>query len=872
MYFVTQSTFNPFRSHMETNVETLSPPEITDHPEKNKSALPHYLGYLLLAVSFFLYVLVEFINASVQRGLFTVFILHYLLAIAYAAILIYHKAYGIRKSWRKANIRYTIILLNLFLVSAYALNREIPVFEKSTDWLCVYLMLTSLAVLSYEYFRSLPRWVNKLQHLLLGSAFILYLYLALYVANVYVFGTIGILLLGIGAHVFVPIVLIIGCISLLIHNRNESTVSFYWVIAGVLITIGIATGFAYEWNNRVAKIEKLANHSVLYPDAELPVWIKVGQSLPNDWITERILKSDLVYTTARDKFDEWNFRGRNVSWDEPKRHDPFVVVSTLLSECSLSGEDRVKIVQAISDNRHRGQERLWSGDNLTTSYIVSDIDIYTDLRLAYTEKYLNVKNNAVKDRWWGNTEEAIYTFQLPEGSVVTSLSLWIEGKEEKGILASKQKATNAYKTIVGVERKDPSVVHWQEGNTITVRIFPCTSSEERKFKIGVTSPLLEDEGKIYYKNITFLGPNPIDARETTRVRFLGSPEDVLLPSDFLKDKKGNLIAEHPYDPEFEISFKAGPLKPNRFSFNGATYSLTPYTPEFKSLQVKNVYLDINNVWTQHELEEIKSLTGNYNLFIYADDEFVKISSENQYLLNEAQQTNFSLFPFYKINDPEHALVITKGKPVSPHLNDFKDSKFGESLKDFFAAGQKVNVYNLKGRASAYVSSLREFRGLEFAQGDIGTITNWLADQKFPKTVESDDQVVLHDSKMLLTKVESLGVDSSGNAPDHLARLFAYNNIMRKVGSSYFRNDFINAALVEEAASAYVVSPVSSLIVLESQEDYKRFGITDTDNSLKNAAKQSSGAVPEPHEWALIILFVFFVLAIMIRSYKRKYSL
>jgi hypothetical protein len=41
--------------------------------------------------------------------------------------------------------------------------------------------------------------------------------------------------------------------------------------------------------------------------------------------------------------------------------------------------------------------------------------------------------------------------------------------------------------------------------------------------------------------------------------------------------------------------------------------------------------------------------------------------------------------------------------------------------------------------------------------------------------------------------------------------------------------------------------------LETQRDYDRFDIKDSNNSLRNASMSSRGAVPEPHEWALIIL-------------------
>ena len=107
-------------------------------------------------------------------------------------------------------------------------------------------------------------------------------------------------------------------------------------------------------------------------------------------------------------------------------------------------------------------------------------------------------------------------------------------------------------------------------------------------------------------------------------------------------------------------------------------------------------------------------------------------------------------------------------------------------------------------------------------------------------------------------------NGSDNAPDHLARLFAYNNIMRQLGANFFNNDFVNERLVDEAAAAYVVSPVSSLVVLETKEDYERFGIQDKENSLHNASKNSSGAVPEPHEWALIVVFLLLVASYIVR--------
>jgi XrtN system VIT domain protein len=122
--------------------------------------------------------------------------------------------------------------------------------------------------------------------------------------------------------------------------------------------------------------------------------------------------------------------------------------------------------------------------------------------MGYTEKTITVWNQNMEQRWRSD-EEAIYTFYMPEGAVVTSLSLWINGKEEKGVMTTKEKAEIAYKTIVGVERHDPSVVQWQEGNSVSVRVFPVPAGGTRIFKIGITSPLERVSGKLRYENISF---------------------------------------------------------------------------------------------------------------------------------------------------------------------------------------------------------------------------------------------------------------------------------------------------------------------------------------------------------------------------------
>jgi XrtN system VIT domain protein len=855
---------------METSVTPQQTKKLTESSFKQIiTDKTTYLGYLLLAISLLLFTIEEY--AMIPRGEdFKIFTLHYIMALLYVVILLINRSYGIRKSWSKLNIHKTIILLNLFLISAYTLNRSLPIFADAVPWLCAYILGTSFIILSFQYFKLLPTWANRIQQIGIGSAMILYLYKAVYVSELYAFGAVGTIFFGIGFHIFIPIVLLIGSVFLIRHTHQIRKASIYWVAAGSVFSILVVLSFMGEWNARISKIDKVTNQSVMYPDNDLPAWLSIAESIENDWISERILKSDIVYTTYA-PHRSFNFFPRRFSWDEVRMHDPLVFISSMISKCSLPQEDRIKILQTVSTtNRHRAKERLWSGDNLTTSYIISDVDIYPALRIAYLEKYLNVKNNVIDQRW-GNTQEGIYTFQLPEGGVVTSLSLWINGKEEKGILTSKQKATKAYNTIVGVERRDPSVVHWQEGNTVTVRVFPCTPDEERKFKIGITAPLIEKEGQLVFNNLDFKGPDPSRAKETLRVRFLGDAGNVELSSEFQKDKNGDFVREKLYDSNFELSFDSMPVAENRFTFDGFTYAIHQHKPTQIPAEFEKIFLDINNSWTSREVDIAASWLDAHHVYGSIDNQFVQLTDENwSSHVDKMRERNFSLFPFHLLATPENSVVVTKGKALSPHLSDIKESLFAEKIMEYFGRDRKVKVFNLGEQISTYVGSLREFRALEFAGGDITEFDDFLERRVFPVVAESDNKIVLHDAKLCITKEKkSASVSEVNNAPDHLARLFAYNNIMRRVGNNYFNEVFVNEELVDEAATAYVVSPVSSLIVLETKKDYDRFGIADTENSLHNASKESLGAVPEPHEWALIILLGALVIYLRFRQFKLR---
>jgi XrtN system VIT domain protein len=164
--------------------------------------------------------------------------------------------------------------------------------------------------------------------------------------------------------------------------------------------------------------------------------------------------------------------------------------------------------------------------------------------------------------------------------------------------------------------------------------------------------------------------------------------------------------------------------------------------------------------------------------------------------------------------------------------------------------------------SPFIRSLKERRCFDYEIGDSKLLRRLLKENLFIRDTESDNEIIVHSASVVIVKEAG---ESATTAPDHVMRLFAYNHIMQQLG----RKEVTSAdstAIIKEAEEAYVVSPVSSLIVLETQHDYDRFGIKDSEASLKNASLQNKGAVPEPAEWMMIVLLVT---AFFLFVYKTK---
>ncbi|MCB9034847.1 MAG: XrtN system VIT domain-containing protein [Chitinophagales bacterium] len=767
------------------------------------------------------------------------------------------------KTWTSSLATYPIIVSGI--ISCFALNREMQLFYISTTWWSVFIVVNMAILLFKPLLEFGGTFIKTILYSSLFCSAVILLYYSIILIPNYLFGLIGIIVLGIGIHAFIPLFSFIYITNVL--YKEAVLYKYYKKIYLFIFVILFSTVVFYviRWNVQVNRINTQTQYLELQKEKAIPKWMYIAQRLPNNNESKKILLNNILYPNIDDMFDFdiFGFGRSNSNYNIDKVHDPLVLISSAFSsDINLTENDIIRILESNYDASHLTESRLWRGDDLKTESITTNIRIYPKQRLSYTEKTINIKNN---NAYTWNQQEAIYTFYLPEGATVSSLSLWINGVEEKAYLTSKQKAKTAYNTIVGVEKRDPSVVHWQEGNKVSVRIFPCTPQENRKFKLGITAPLAFKDNELSYKNISCKGPDLLRTKEIVQVNFTDTIDNLSKPYFLKKSGTDYLIGKHDYNT-WKLSFNAPEIVNGIFHYKDNTYLLSEDKIQHKPFIANNIFLDVNKSWNKTEWNKITTDLSNKNLFVYLN-KWIKITADNkQTLYKELKQINFNVLPLYEIKDAAHSIIITKSEQKGPSLKELKDNLYFNYTNRYFI-NHKLNVINIGDESNAMFKTLKEYSAVQIYNTNLQTAITTIKNNQFPN-ISTSDSVIHLDNQTKIASIPLLDVPK--NAPDHVFRLFAYNQAMHQMTLETIQNDSIAPIAYNLVSDANVVSPISSLIVLETQHDYDRFDIKKDNDALANADIHNDGAVPEPHEWMLIILLLVSVIYINIKSSRYAY--
>lgn len=94
--------------------------------------------------------------------------------------------------------------------------------------------------------------------------------------------------------------------------------------------------------------------------------------------------------------------------------------------------------------------------------------------------------------------EAVIRLSVPPGAAVTDAVLWMKDKPMRGAFVARQRAREIYTSIV-TRRRDPALVTWDGSGSITVSIFPLEKGQARRFELEWVEPSAVADGRIMYR-------------------------------------------------------------------------------------------------------------------------------------------------------------------------------------------------------------------------------------------------------------------------------------------------------------------------------------------------------------------------------------
>ena len=735
------------------------------------------------------------------------------------------------------------LLLN-WLIGCFCLNTSISIFEDLPVW--VYMTTLLFFITNFFIYKELKDNNFTLAVFFVnGVSYTVILYYTIYLLPLIPFSILAIILLGIGFYGLVPLVISIIHLISITRSFQENKRYFNSFALGFLIVIVSLAAFAIRLNIESEKIIKNEIITSFDYNDDLPNYIKISQNLEPNFFNEILLKKDIVYKGPEDFF---SFRDLDSfgtkQFNQTKVHNPFITIAYFFcKDLNLDNNDRINILKSNFDTRLETEEQLWSGKDLFTKNIKEDVKLYPESRLAYTEITMNIA--CEKDTW--EDKEAIYSFQLPEGSVATSLSLWVNGIERKGLLTTKEKAQAAYKQIVGVESRDPSLLQWREGNKVVVRVFPINYKTPRTFKCGFTTPLKVEDNEMKYESISIKGPNISNAATVSRIQLKGNAK-VQTSKDF--DLKNNTYINEStgLDSWQAVVPLNKTLLPNSFVWKDKIYEVKDIQKIIVPFAASEIILDLNSNWTISEIESFLDLKGK-QFYIYSDKEKKEINKENyRDLQYEFKKLHYSLLPLYKIT--KNSLIITKCGTFSANFDELEESNYLKKIRTETKA-QNLKVINISAEINPFWQTAKEQKYVEYYQTTLNNSLKMIKENHFT-TFKTAENLVNIESAQISIQENSKDSISKSSGSNHIYRMYAFGKVLEEQvkiqGDTLAANKYITLA-----KDANIVTPISSLIVLETDDDYKKNGIEKNVDTLANASINNDGAVPEPHEWALIFI-------------------
>ncbi|OGU63545.1 MAG: hypothetical protein A2440_15170 [Stygiobacter sp. RIFOXYC2_FULL_38_25] len=383
-----------------------------------------------------------------------------------------------------------------------------------------------------------------------------------------------------------------------------------------------------------------------------------------------------------------------------------------------------------------------------------------------------------------NPLEVVYNFELPEGSIVSDLWLWIGDKISKGKIMDVWTASQIYESIVN-RRQDPAILKKIGNKSYQLRVYPMGKNETRKVRITYLAPVVWNETYV-------VTPIPTELLKVSRYQV---PKVLLktwktpewnTPSISASDNLFNLRSDSFFGDHFEMDLTnlAG-IYSNNLVFNN---------PMVGGVYFK-YYKLANEGFYQLSVMPGNSLTGNSKKVLFMIDyDSRKSNTSRATLLTNLKQYLKSNF---NVNDKFNIMYsgLSIGKVSEEWLNG--DQSGIEKAFSSFSENSISTYSNLP----TLMKEGCEYLNKKGASGTIFLFSN--ADQLGSNTTAN--QVISDIRKIMTNNYPVMAYDYNDkdyvyyyfNNRSYVGNEYFYDNLCRLTGGTYQRiGNNINTTLGE----------------------------------------------------------------------------
>jgi hypothetical protein len=519
------------------------------------------------------------------------------------------------------------------------------------------------------------------------------------------------------------------------------------------------------------------------------------------------------------------------------------------------------------DSDHGGTQVGGRTPELSLASSRLDGSISADDLVSYLEWTLEFRNSGTIAR------EARLQFALPPGGVVSRATLWVNGEEREAAYGGRGEVRAAYQRVAVVQRRDPLLVTTKGADRVLAQAFPVPPGGTIKFKLGITAPLdLTGDGKA---KLTL--PAILDRNMTI--------SDQAIHNVWIESRQA-MTTSHPDIGTSHVQTNlyrvAGGLSERALSERRQSITLDRNPDAGRRVaridDGERVVQELTSGGPPRTLMLVidgsASVAGSHARLVTALNAIppgVKVGA-----IIAAEPTRS--VPMAPWSEAQHDAVVKLVRSTSFSGGQDNAPALAEALRVLEAEPQATLLWvhgpqpvSFNGSAALLEQATTRLArlpavvlyGVEPGPNELLPDSAWAwGARMLPQTgaVQTDladffTRTFRREQSTIVRHALDHPADGVAAGSDQIARLWANDRVLELM-----RNGGNRAEAVALAARYHLVTPVSGAVVLETQQQYD-------ESRLRPVGQGTVPTVPEPHEWALIIIAC---IALMWLVWRRRH--